>query len=230
VTLPDFFVNDFFWGALGFLIAGGLMLRNLRGLGIAFPLTLLAATAGVYGGLWGSRVLAVLMYNPHLLLSDPGFSMKFWLGTHSWLGGVLAGSALFFLVIRLRGERAWLAGSAIVPGLPLMHALIQIGSLLGDGAHGVVSSVPWAIYSDRIGAHVHPTQLYIIALELLMALVLQVLWTGGSSGSTCFPSMSCFNRLSASRWRACWAHTQAPPSPSASSRRRSFTSPSQRSR
>jgi prolipoprotein diacylglyceryltransferase len=187
VTLPDFFVNEFFWGALGFLIAGGLMLRNLRTLGIAFPLTLLAATAGVYGGLWGSRVLAVLIYNPHLLLADPGFSMKFWLGTYSWLGGVLAGSALFSLVIRLRDERAWLAANAIVPGLPLMHAVIQIGSLLGDGAHGVVSSVPWAIYSDRIGAHVHPTQLYIIALELLMALLLQVLWGGDSSRKYLLP-------------------------------------------
>ncbi len=177
----------YFLGYVGFTVGGGLVLWNLVRTGLSFPLAVIAYTASIYGGLLGARILFILSYNPHLFLTDPGLALTFWEGGLAWLGGPPLGALFLAVVARLARKPVWETLGSEVPGLALAHAIARIGCVIQGCCYGAPAMVPWAIYSRKLGAKVHPTQVYSMVCELAVMGVLQTLWRKPSMRKYLFP-------------------------------------------
>ena len=160
-------------GAVAFIIGCGWGVRNL----VRFNFSLFAATAiitcGVYGGLLGSRILYVLYSDPEYLLNYPMQAFAFWQGGLAWLGGPPLAVVVMAIGLKLTGHPVMHGLGHIAPGLALSHALARISCLVEGCCYGQPTQMPWAIYSQRAEAHVHPTPIYSMGGELIAFFVLQ---------------------------------------------------------
>lgn len=172
----DLFSPYFLLGSVGFLIGGALMVNNVFRNGVRFPLAVVTVTACIYGGLFGTRILFVLLNNPTLFIHDFPLAIAFWQGGLSWLGGPILGCAVFLLVMRLARQPGWANVGSAVPGLALAHAMARWACYDRGCCYGAATDVPWAIYSNKLHTMVHPTQFYSMFNELVVAAILQVLW------------------------------------------------------
>jgi len=73
------------------------------------------------------------------------------------------------------------------PGLALSHAIARVGCIIEGCCYGAPTTMPWAIHSDRVGADVHPTQIYSMVAELANAALLQYLWRKPGNRKYLFP-------------------------------------------
>ncbi len=168
--------NYWFWGALGFLAGGAIWVRNLVKNRISFPLAIIACTAGLYGGLIGTRILYVLIFMPQLFLENFGVAVAFWQQTGTWLGAPIGGAIGFFIIFKIAGKPFWENLGACGSGLALAHAIARVGCLFAGCCFGAPTDIPWAIYHSDLQMFVHPTPVYSIIGELVAFLILQYLW------------------------------------------------------
>jgi phosphatidylglycerol---prolipoprotein diacylglyceryl transferase len=162
--------------AAGFLVAGAILARRLRELGMPPDWAYEIIFAGLIGGVVGSRVDYLLQNWDQV--SDDLLGNVFSGAGLVWFGGVVGGAIGVLLWARWRG---WLGLSlldACVVPLAAGYAFGRIGcQLSGDGDYGVESDLPWAMaYPDGTEPtteEVHPTPVY---ETLAMGLVALVLW------------------------------------------------------
>lgn len=148
------------------------------------------------GGIVGAKLYYVFL-NWDLTVRDP-FGMLFSRAGLVWYGGFLGGAAGVILAIRRRGEAIPPLADAIAPALALGYAVGRIGCFLvgddygrptdswvgiafpqgappstaGNLRHAFGVSVPAAV-PDSAVLSVHPTQLYEVAMSLV---IFAVLW------------------------------------------------------
>jgi len=170
-------MSYWFWGVIGFIAGSTLGVRNMVRNGCPFPVSVIMATAAVYGGLLGARSLYVLIYYPQMFQNDFIQAIAFWQSTGTWLGGPVAGILASWVVLKLAKVPFWSNAGSFVPGLVLAHIISRIGCLVNGCCYGAPTTVPWAIYSDRLQGTVHPTQIYSMLCELVVFIILQILWT-----------------------------------------------------
>jgi len=165
------------WGALGFFLGGVFSLTLLERFTEGNTKRIvLALVVGVYAGLFGARLLYVLESDWQLIFHSPSQALAFWNGGLAWQGGFLAGFPALLVAFRLQGLRSFEHAGACVPGMALAHAFGRMGCLQLGCCHGRPSGVPWAIYSEHMGAFVHPTQIYSMIWEFLFAFVAYRIW------------------------------------------------------
>lgn len=174
--MSDLFTDYYFWGAFGLAIGSSLAVRNLVKSGVRFPWAVFTIMSGIYGGLIGARVLYVMEADPGLFRKDLVEALRFWEGGLSWIGGAFLSGAVMFGCLLRRPSSAWSDFGGIAPGLALTHALSRIGCIVRGCCYGTPTLLPWAVYSERAGCHVHPTQIYDMVGELASTLILQLLW------------------------------------------------------
>lgn len=153
--------------ALGFLLGGYIVGREMRRKGLPAELASNLVFWGAVGGVGGSRLWA-LAEDWQAFLRDPVHELFRGSG-FVWYGGFLFATALVSAVI-FRHGLPWLkVVDCIAPALAIGHAVGRIGcQLAGDGDWGKVSEVPWAMaYPNAIvgwdfppGVRVHPTPVY----------------------------------------------------------------------
>jgi phosphatidylglycerol:prolipoprotein diacylglycerol transferase len=165
-----------FWGMTGFLLGGALCVRNTVKNGCSFPLAVISVTAGMYAGLLGARALYVLIFYPQLFLNDPIVAIIFWQGTGTWLGGPIFGSIGVLIVLKAARKPFWSNLGSMAPGLALGHAISRIGCLFVGCCYGSQTSVPWAIFSEKLNGMAHPTQIYSMIGEFISLAIIQWLW------------------------------------------------------
>jgi len=165
-----------FWGSVGFTLGFVLMVRNVVRNGCSFPVAVAGVTAGLYGGLLGTRLLWILIFSPWLLWDNPLLAMAFWQQTGTWLGAAPGGSIGFAIVLCISKKPFWSNLGSTAPGLALAHIVARVGCLCAGCCHGAPASVPWAIYSKKLNAMVHPTQVYSMLGEAVSLVILQLLW------------------------------------------------------
>ena len=175
--ITDILMSYWFWGVIGFIAGSTLGVRNMVRNGCPFPVSVIMATAAVYGGLLGARSLYVLIYYPQMFQNDFIQAIAFWQSTGTWLGGPVAGILASWVVLKLAKVPFWSNAGSFVPGLVLAHIISRIGCLVNGCCYGAPTTVPWAIYSDRLQGTVHPTQIYSMLCELVVFIILQILWT-----------------------------------------------------
>ena len=170
----DSTMNYWSWGAVGFTLGTIASIRNVHKAEIAFsfPLSVVAITATIYAGLFGTKLLCVMIERPGLLRADLASALAFWNGGLAWQGFVL-GVAVLAIILRLARKPVWLTLGCAAPPLALAHAVSRIGCLSHGCCHGSPTDLPWAIHSARLDAMVHPTQIYSSLSELVVFLILQ---------------------------------------------------------
>ena len=170
-------VTDYwFWVMAGFLFGGSLCVRNMVKNGSSFPLAVISVTIGLYGGLLGTRMIYVLIFYPQLLRDNPITAIAFWQGTGTWLAGPFFGSFAVMIVLKVVRKPFWSNLGSMAPGLALGHAISRMGCVFAGCCYGAPTSLPWAIYSEKLNEMVHPTPIYSMVGELLSMAILQVLW------------------------------------------------------
>jgi len=168
---------------VAFLMAGWLVVLELRRRGLAEDYSADMVAAAVVGGIIGAKLWYVA------LTRDPG--ALFERGGFVWYGGFLGGAAAVILNgWRLRVPLRWTM-QLVAPALAAAYALGRVGCFLVNDDYGRPSNLPWAVKfpeglppSTAGNLHqlfgvpvpagippatvlaVHPTQLYEVALML----------------------------------------------------------------
>lgn len=169
-------LDYWFWGGLGFLIGSILIIRNCAIIGMRFPMAVFYVITGLYGGLFGTRILDVAIHRPELFIKAPAQTLAFWYGGLSWQGGIIGGMTGVFIVSRIAKQSFWRVGGCWAPGLALAHAISRIGCICHGCCFGRPTDLPWAIYSDHLNTGVHPTPVYSIIGEGVVFMMLQIIF------------------------------------------------------
>jgi len=161
--------------ALGFLLGGYLLERELQRVGRSKDLAGSIIIAAIIGGIVGSKIY-YLIQNPHLLQQDLLGSVFSGAGL-IWYGGVIGGTLTVTWWIRRKGLPFLLVGDLMAPLLLLGQGMGRIGCFLaGDGCYGPPSDVPWAIaFPNGVVPTiepVHPTPLYDTILLFTLFLIM----------------------------------------------------------
>lgn len=160
--------------ALGALLGLLLVRRELARRGIDVVAGTEAATAGIFGGLLGAKLLYVVEHAGEGVL-DSLFSR----GGLSWFGGLVGGIGAGLLMIRRASLPLIGVLAAASPGLALGQAVGRIGCVLVGDDYGRPTDLPWGIaFPEGLPPtveKVHPTQVY-EALVLFPLTYVLVVW------------------------------------------------------
>ena len=175
---------------LGFLVAGWVYSRELRRRGFDSAIAWDTVVLGVIGGLAGSKL--------YFAISVGNLAAAFTGGGLVWYGGLAGGVAAVFAYMWLKKLPIPVLLDAVSPALAVGYLLGRVGCFSVNDDYGLPSRLPWAMAFPR-GAPpstaanlrdlfhaaipagvppgqvltVHPTQLYEIALTLV---VFWLLW------------------------------------------------------
>jgi phosphatidylglycerol:prolipoprotein diacylglycerol transferase len=163
--------------ALGFLLCGYLLERELMRVGRNRELAGSIIIAAIIGGIVGSKIY-YLLQNPDLLIED------FWGNVFSgaglvWYGGAIGGFLAVTWWINRKKVPFLLVADLMGPLLLLGQGMGRVGCFLaGDGCYGPPSDVPWAMAFPKgvvpTLERVHPTPLYD---TLLLTGLFLILWS-----------------------------------------------------
>lgn len=165
--------------ALGFLVAGWLLGKELQRQGRDPNLSSTLVLWAAVGGLLGAR-LFFWVEEWQSFLADP-WPLVFTGAGFTWYGGLIGGVAAVALCSRRHGVPWLVVMDAVAPAIALGHGIGRIGChLAGDGDWGPPTTLPWGVaYPQAIvgwdyppGVRVHPSALYeTIAYGLIFALL-----------------------------------------------------------
>lgn len=161
--------------AIGFLLGGYLLERELARVGRKKELAGTIIIAAIIGGIVGSKIY-FLIENPSLVKED-FFGTVFSGAGLVWYGGLLGGLLAVTWWIRKKGLPFLLVGDLLAPLLLMGQGMGRIGCFLsGDGCYGPPSDVPWAMSFPNgvvpTMEKVHPTPLYDATLLISLFLLL----------------------------------------------------------
>jgi phosphatidylglycerol:prolipoprotein diacylglycerol transferase len=149
--------------AIGFLLGGYLLERDLARVGKKKELAGSIIISAIIGGIVGSKIY-FLIENPSLMQED-FFGTVFSGAGLVWYGGLIGGFLAVTWWIRRKGLPFLLVADLMGPLLLMGQGFGRIGCLLaGDGCYGPPSDVPWAMTFPNgvvpTTTPVHPTPLY----------------------------------------------------------------------
>ena len=163
----------YLWGGLGFVIAAPIAFRNAMKNGLSFPFAVILLTISLYGGLLGTRVFYVYIYNPSLFSTNLPLALAFWKGNLSWQGGPIGGFLSCALTLAICRKPILSNMGAFAPGLALAHGIARLTCVFQGCCYGSPTTVPWAIQSKHLNAMVHPTPVYSMTGEIISFFILQ---------------------------------------------------------
>lgn len=167
-------INIYSYGlmlALGFLVTGFLLRRELKRIGLPPNLGDSVVIGAMLGGVFGAKIYSVLES-----LNDPGsLSLRtvFSGAGLVWYGGLAGGTTTVLIIIWRKRAPMGKVLDLVAPLLILGYAFGRMGCFLsGDGDYGPPTDLPWGMAfpngtvptTDRV----HPTPLYEIALSLMI--------------------------------------------------------------
>lgn len=128
----------------------------------------LAAWA-VVGVILGGRLGFVFFYDTEYYRQFPLHVLYVWQGGMSFHGGFLGTClALTFHALRMNYPAARLADVIVVPAA-IGLALGRLGNFINQELYGTVTNLPWGMTFDGAEGLRHPTQLYAMVKDLLIA-------------------------------------------------------------
>ena len=161
--------------AIGFLLGGYLLERELARKGEKKELAGTIIIAAIIGGIVGSKIY-FLIENPSLVKGD-FFGTVFSGAGLVWYGGLIGGLLAVTWWIRKKGLPFLLVGDLLAPLLLMGQGMGRIGCFLaGDGCYGPPTDLPWAMsFPNGVVPTlelVHPTPIYDAILLISLFLIL----------------------------------------------------------
>lgn len=156
----------------GFLLAWILIprLQKFRGLSITRDEWGSILSAAVVGVIVGGRLGFVLFYEPVYFLSHPWEILMVWKGGMASHGGFIGVTvALLWTLRQRRGEEIWRIADTVVVPIAIGLALGRIGNFINQELYGIVTELPWGMAVPGEEGLRHPTQLYAVGKDLLIA-------------------------------------------------------------
>lgn len=155
-----------------FLVAWFLLprLQRYRSLSLSSDDWSTMLSAAVLGVIIGGRLGFVLFYEPQYFLSHPLEIVAVWHGGMSSHGGFLGVLIALLFVSRRKTttEKLQIADVIMIP-IALGLMLGRFGNYINQELYGTVTTLPWGIAIPGIDGLRHPTQLYAMAKDLLIA-------------------------------------------------------------
>lgn len=145
-------------------------LQRLRGLhltGDDWSHLLSWAVAGV---IIGGRLGYVIFYDPQYFMENPADIVAVWKGGMSSHGGFIGVTLALLWALRGRRDQILRIADVIVVPVALGLAFGRIGNFINQELYGTVTSLPWAIEVPGVDGPRHPTQLYAVGKNLLIAM------------------------------------------------------------
>jgi len=121
----------------------------------------------------GAR-LFFLVVEPEVLSEGPWAIFQIWRGGLVFYGGFIAALVTAIVYVRKIRIPFFRMADIFSPGLAAGHAVGRIGCFFAGCCYGKTCNLPWAVvFKDPlslapIGEHLHPTQLYSVAGNLLI--------------------------------------------------------------
>ena len=166
-----------FFVALGFIIAIWFTKRNARFYGVPDQMVSDLFLTVLISALAGARILYVLInidaYRDNFL-----DIFKIWNGGLVFFGGFIGGALGAIIFLRIKKMDIWKTADVISPGLALGHSVGRFGCLFAGCCYGKSCSLPIAITFTNpdslapLNIPLHPTQLYMIASNFVLFLIL----------------------------------------------------------
>lgn len=156
-----------------FLLAFYLLprIQKWRGLNISRDDWSSLLALGVIGVIAGGRLGFVLFYEPAFYLANPAEIIKVWNGGMSSHGGLIGVGIAVVLFCRRKSINIFsLLDVVVIPGA-IGLAMGRVGNLINGELYGIESVVPWAMQFAESDVLRHPTQIYAIIKNLIIACV-----------------------------------------------------------
>ena len=156
---------------LAFLLAFYLLprIQKWRGLSLSRDDWSSLLALGVIGVIAGGRLGFVLFYEPVFYLTNPVEIIKVWNGGMSSHGGLIGvGIAIVFFSWKKGISIFSLLDVVVIPGA-IGLAMGRMGNLINGELYGIESAVPWAMQFAEADGLRHPTQIYAIMKNLIIA-------------------------------------------------------------
>ncbi len=159
---------------LSFLIAWWLLprLQKFRQLQYSADDWSTYLSAAVIGVIVGGRLGFVLFYEPVYFWHHPLDVLKVWQGGMSSHGGFIGVTVALLLALRGKSftEILKFADTIMVP-VAIGLALGRVGNFINQELYGTVTTLPWGIAIPGVEGLRHPTQIYAVIKDLLIASV-----------------------------------------------------------
>ena len=124
---------------------------------------------GVIGVVVGGRLGFVLFYEPSYFLDSPLRVFAVWEGGMSSHGGFLGVTLSLLWIVRKKGLPVLALADVIVVPVALGLMLGRLGNFINQELYGTVTSLPWGISIPGVEGLRHPTQLYAMLKDLVIA-------------------------------------------------------------
>ena len=156
---------------LAFLLAFVLLprLQRFRGLSLTKDDWASLLSWGIIGVIVGGRLGFVIFYEPTHFAEYPLEIFQIWHGGMSSHGGFLGVAIAFAYACKKKGIDPLLLADLLVVPIAIGLALGRIGNFINEELYGVVTTMSWAINVTGVEGLRHPTQLYAVAKDLLIA-------------------------------------------------------------
>lgn len=157
---------------LAFLLAWLLLprLQQYRALSLSRDTWSSVLSSAILGVIVGGRLGFIVFYEPLHYLTHPADIVAVWQGGMSFHGGFLgAVVALLFALRHRRHDMLRFADVVVVPAA-IGLALGRMGNFINGELYGPLTTLPWGIAFPGVEGLRHPTQLYAVCKDLLIAL------------------------------------------------------------
>jgi phosphatidylglycerol:prolipoprotein diacylglycerol transferase len=159
--------------ALGFLVTGFLLKKELKRTGIPSHLGDSIVIGAMLGGIAGAKLYSAIEGLNDLGMDSLSLSTFFSGSGLVWYGGLAGGVIVVLIIIRRSHNPMMKVIDLIAPLLILGYAFGRMGCFLsGDGDYGPPTDLPWGMAFPKgmipTWKRVHPTPLYEIALSLMI--------------------------------------------------------------
>lgn len=124
----------------------------------------------VLGGILGGRIFYIFL-NWSYYMTQPLEIVMVQKGGLAWQGSFIFGTAVVLGMIRYKKWRVLVMVDFIAPYLALGHAIGRVGCFLNGCCYG--RHADWGVYFPVHADHLHPTQLYEMALLIGLFFVLK---------------------------------------------------------
>lgn len=162
---------------LGFIIGWYLMpkLQKYRQINLSKDAWSDIVSSVVLGVLIGGRLGYVVLYEPVYFIQNPLEVLFVWQGGMSSHGGFIGTAiALYYQSKKHKVSILGLIDCALVP-IAIGLALGRLGNFINQELYGSITTIAWGIKIPGVEGLRHPTQLYAVTKDIMLAIVSYVL-------------------------------------------------------